>query len=89
MQNLNDLIKELTEVFDAVKEDRMDLDKANVLCTTAGKIVSTVNTQIQIIMLGGTETTQFMKGTTEPLRKLQVETPTKETLRKKLHRPSK
>lgn len=72
MQNLNDLITELVDVFDKIKNDQISIDKANAMCTAAGKIVSVVNTQIQIVLIGGTETTQFMKGQTEQLRKLPI-----------------
>lgn len=72
MQNLNDLIGELVDVFDKLKNDQISIDKANAMCTAAGKIVSVVNTQIQIVLIGGTETTPFMKGETQPLRKLTV-----------------
>ncbi len=75
MQNLNDLVTDLAEVFEDLKHDRIDLQKAKAMCDVAGRIVGTINTQIQIIMVGGTEITPFMKGHTEKLRTLKPAVP--------------
>jgi hypothetical protein len=71
-QNLNDLISDLSDVFEDLKNDRVDHAKAKAMSDLAGRMIGAVNTQLQIIMVGGTEATPFMKGHTEPLRGLSM-----------------
>jgi len=47
MKNITDLRNELINVFDQVKKDSIDLDKAKELNRTAGKIISTLNVQLK------------------------------------------
>lgn len=46
MKNISELRKEMIDVFNDVKSDRIDLKKAKELTNAAGKVINSVKVQI-------------------------------------------